>query len=239
MLPLCCTDTLPAGERPIHDPVPVITQYASPDLIERIAYDGHDPADDPRWAESGAPTMAAYARWCRHICGITCLRMALVHRDGDAPSLFQLLAGARTFGAYTQEDGKIKGLIYAPFAAYARESHDLPVDVHGVMEPHDVLNLLDAKLMVMVSVSKEIRRPDVTPERRGGHLVLAVGHEKGRIVFRNPSGHTPEARSPSLPLHRFVEFFAGRGMSLDLRRTVRQAPALTSVSRPVASPSTT
>ncbi|MBK3639476.1 peptidase [Streptomyces sp. MBT33] len=239
MLPPCCDDTPSPEDRSIHDPVPEVTQYASPNLIERIAYDGHDPADDPRWAESGAPTQAIYARWCRHICGIACLRMALLHRDGDAPNLFQLLAGARSFGAYTQESGEIKGLIYAPFAAYARESHDMPVDVHGVMELHDVLNLLDARRMVMVSVSKEIRRPDVTPERRGGHLVLAVGHEEGRIVFRNPSGHTPETRSPSLPLDRFAEFFGGRGMSLDLRRTVQQAPGLTSASRPVASTPTT
>ncbi|MEV0487383.1 peptidase [Streptomyces sp. NPDC050508] len=226
-------------DRAIHDPVPEVTQYASPNLIERIAYDGHDPADDPRWAESGAPTRAIYARWCRHICGIACLRMALLHRDGEAPSLFQLLAGARSFGAYTQEDGQIKGLIYDPFAAYACESHGMPADVHRVMELHDVLNLLDARRMVAVSVSKEIRSPGVTPERRGGHLVLAIGHKDGRIFYRNPSGHTPETRSTSLPLNRFGEFFAGRGISLDLRRTVRQAPALTPVSRPVASPTTT
>jgi hypothetical protein len=48
MLPPCCADTLPADERPIHDPVPVVTRYASPDLIESIACDGHNPADDPR-----------------------------------------------------------------------------------------------------------------------------------------------------------------------------------------------
>lgn len=239
MLPLCCDDTLPPDDRPIHEPVPVVTQYASPYLIERIAYDGHDPRDDPEWATTGAPSQSAYARWCRHMCGMACLRMALLHRDGQAPNLFQLLAGARHYEAYARKDGEIKGLFYVPFATYAYETHDLPVDVHGVMDPHDLLDLLDAGRMVMASVSKEIRRPERDPERRGGHLVLAIGHHEGQIVFRNPSGHTPEAREAILPLDRFNDFFAGRGISLDLRRTARRAPSLTHASRPVASPPTT
>ncbi|WP_311737206.1 C39 family peptidase [Streptomyces sp. Ag109_O5-1] len=217
----------------------MVTQYASPDLIERIAYQGYDPAADPRWAQSGAPSRSTYARWCRHLCGMACLRMVLLHRDGQAPNLFQLLSGARLFNAYTRDGNEIRGLFYDPFATYVRETHNLLADVHGVMELHDILNLLDAGRMVMASVSKGIRRPDQDPERRGGHLVLVTGHHDGTITFRNPSGHTPAARSAALTISRFRDFFGGRGISLDLRRTARQAPALTSGFRPVASPSTT
>ena len=39
-------------------PVPWVTQYASPSLIEAIAYHGHPRGDDPRWRESGAPDQA-------------------------------------------------------------------------------------------------------------------------------------------------------------------------------------
>ncbi|MFF3714037.1 hypothetical protein [Streptomyces phaeochromogenes] len=102
MLPLCCDDTVEPERRPVHTPVEVVTQYASAELIGRIAYDGYDPADDPNWQESGAPSQSAYGRWCRRLCGMACLRMVHMHRDGQAPSLFQLLAGARQYGAYVK-----------------------------------------------------------------------------------------------------------------------------------------
>ncbi|MFE1841671.1 C39 family peptidase [Streptomyces sviceus] len=223
-----------------------MTQYATRALIDRIAYSGHDPADDPGWATTGAPSQTTYGRWCRHMCGIACLRMVLLHRDGQAPMPFQLLAGARRYGAYVkQDDGTIKGLIYAPFAEYARDTHDLPVTVHGTLEMSELVDLLDAGRMVMASVSKEIRRPEIDPERRGGHLVLAIGRQKDQIVFRNPSGHTPKAREATLPTRRFADFFGGRGVSLDLRQlqphNPPHAPAVTSnpSTGPVASTQTT
>ncbi|GGZ05792.1 C39 family peptidase [Streptomyces poonensis] len=217
MLPPCCADTTGTAPRPVHAPVPVVTQYATPELIGRVAYDGHDPADDPAWKTSGAPSQSAYGRWCRHLCGIACLRMALLHRDGQAPNLFQLLAGARHHGAYIdQGGGTIKGLIYAPFAEYTRDSHGLPATVHRELEMGELVDLLDAGHMVMASVSKEIRRPEHEPARRGGHLVLVIGREGDLIHFRNPSGHTPHARQASLAVDRFDAFFGGRGLSLYL-----------------------
>ncbi|MER7568925.1 C39 family peptidase [Streptomyces sp. NPDC097941] len=223
-----------------------MTQYATRALIDRIAYSGHDPAEDPAWTTTGAPSQSTYGRWCRHMCGIACLRMVLLHRDGQAPKPFQLLAGARRYGAYAkQDDGTIKGLIYAPFAEYARDTYDLPVTVHGTLEMGELVDLLDAGRMVMASVSKEIRRPEIDPERRGGHLVLAIGRHKDQIAFRNPSGHTPQAREAALPTHRFAEFFGSRGLSLDLSRPQYHSPphaaAVTSdpSTGPVASTQTT
>lgn len=221
MLPPCCTDPLTGEDRPVHSPVPVVTQYATADLIDRIAYEGHDPADDPAWRTTGAPTRSAYGRWCRHMCGIACLRMALLHRDGKAPDLFELLAGARHYNAYTEERDGIRGLIYAPFAQYTLNTHDLPAQVHPELTLDDTIGLLEGGRMVMVSVSKEIRRPETDPERRGGHLVLAIGLWRDRVVFRNPSGHTPQAREASLPIDRFGAFSGGRGVSLDLSRSRR------------------
>nr|WP_167532480.1 MULTISPECIES: C39 family peptidase [Streptomyces] len=235
MLPPCCADATISPARPVHGPVPVVTQYATADLIGAIAYDGHDPAHDPAWQSTGAPTRARYARWCRHMCGIACLRMALLHRNGQAPPPFQLLSGARHFKAYVQQSGgDIKGLLYLPFADYVRTTHALPVDVHPNLLMPDVISLLDAGRMVIASVSKEIRRPEHDPEKRGGHLVLVIGHENGQIHFRNPSGHTPESRAAVLPASRFAAFFGGRGMSLDLpasRHRVIGRPAAEVISR--------
>ncbi|WP_329894830.1 C39 family peptidase [Streptomyces sp. SP17KL33] len=235
----CCADDDQNGRPPVHTPVPVVTQYASAHLITRIAYHGHDPADDPNWSLSGAPSRAVYARWCRHICGMACLRMALLHRFDDAPSLFTLLSGALHYGAYVEQNDEINGLIYAPFARYVEDTHQVGAAVHGTFDLAELIALLDDGHMVMTSVSKEIRRPGRAPERRGGHLVLAIGHDNGRIIYRNPSGHTPEARQASLPADRFDDFFAHRGISLDLRRTEHSLPSPATATGPVASPSST
>lgn len=94
--------------------IPWITQYASPELIGAIAFEGHPKTDDPRWAESGAPDLEAYGFWCSRWCGMACLRMALIARDGDAPTLYELVAvtglggGAVTFhnpSGHTPESG--------------------------------------------------------------------------------------------------------------------------------------
>ncbi|MFI5867237.1 C39 family peptidase [Streptomyces sp. NPDC051546] len=196
---------------------PTITQYASPDLIAAIAYEDHDRGDDPRWAESGAPDVDTYRRWCGHMCGIACLRMALLARTGDAPTLFDLLDGARKYGAYTEDadTGAIRGLIYAPFTQYVEEAHPrLDAEVHPTLTVPGLLALLDSGRLVMASVHKEIRRPENPAPGKGGHLVLVTGHHGDTLYFRNPSGHTEQARTASLPVAEFAEFFAGRGVSL-------------------------
>ncbi|MFF3406698.1 C39 family peptidase [Streptomyces sp. NPDC002742] len=237
MPPLCCTDHPEPGV--IHAPVPVVTQYATADLIDAIAYGGHDPRNDPNWEATGAPSQSVYARWCRHMCGIACLEMVLLHRDGHAPSPFELLAGARHYGAYVRQDNHIKGLIYKPFVDYARDTHGLDGEVHPSFDMPGLVEQLDAGRLVIASVSKEIRRPDQAPERRGGHLVLLIGRSQGLIVFRNPSGHTPQARAAVMDMGEFEPFFGGRGISLDLRRTVRPKLAQAAAARPVASRPTT
>ncbi|MCJ0875250.1 C39 family peptidase [Streptomyces sp. AP-93] len=196
---------------------PTVTQYASPDLITAIAYEGHDRGDDPRWAESGAPDLDTYRRWCGHMCGIACLRMAILARHGDAPTLFELLDGARKYGAYTEDPdtGSIRGLIYAPFAQYVADAHHrVDAEVHPSLTVPDLLALLDSGRLVMTSVHKEIRRPENPAPGKGGHLVLVTGHHGDTLYFRNPSGHTEQARTATLPVAEFAEFFAGRGVSL-------------------------
>ncbi|WP_326649211.1 MULTISPECIES: peptidase [unclassified Streptomyces] len=191
--------------------VPVHTQFASPDLIEQIVYGGLDPATDPAWESSGAMTREEYGRWCGHLCGMTCLRMAL---GPGSPSLFELRDGALKYGAYTEDsDGVIRGLIYAPLASYAREVHALTATVHRRLAPQEILALLDEGRTVMASVHYEIRNPDRPAPGRGGHLVLLTARTEDRVHFHNPSGTTPRTRAADLPLADFARFFAGRGVS--------------------------
>ena len=130
-------------------PVPWITQYASPSLIAGIAYGGRPRDEDPRWRESGAPDREAYAAWCARWCGMACFRMALLARDGTAPTLYELAAGCAEYGGYTDEPGRPRGLIYRPFAAYARDRHGQRADVITDLGPARLTAELDRGRLVM------------------------------------------------------------------------------------------
>ncbi|MFD8318495.1 C39 family peptidase [Kitasatospora purpeofusca] len=196
-------------------PIPLITQYATPSLIQAIAYEGHPPGDDDNWATSGAPDRETYGYWCTRLCGMACLRMALFARDGLAPTLFELLDGCRVYGGYVQrEDGGVDGLYYQPFTAYADAHHGLATEIITALTPDRLIAELDQGRLVIASVHKEIRRPDRPAPGRGGHLVLVTGHQTGTVAFRNPSGHTADSREAVLPLDHFDTFAAGRGISL-------------------------
>ncbi|MFF2408540.1 peptidase [Streptomyces sp. NPDC058092] len=206
--------------------VPVLTQFASPELVGPIVEGGLDPATDPAWAESGAASPAEYARWSGHLCGMTCLRMALGAGESSravpaeaagAPSLFALRDGALKYGAYTEDaEGVIRGLIYAPFAEYVREVHELDAKVHRHLSSREILDLLDGGRTVMASVHYGIRHPERPAPGRGGHLVLLTSRtaDGTGVHFHNPSGTTAGTRAAELALPDFERFFAGRGVSL-------------------------
>jgi Peptidase_C39 like family len=197
-------------------PVPAITQYASAPLIAAMTYDGHPRAQDPRWAESGAPDLETYAAWCSRWCGMACFKMALVARDAVAPSLYELAAGAEEYGAYTNEPGCPRGLIYRPFAEYAREKHGVQAEVITELDSARLVAELSAGRLVIASVHPEIRRPHNDPPGTGGHLVLVTRYADGQVTFHNPSGHTPETVVATLPVPVFDRFAAHRGIALHL-----------------------
>jgi hypothetical protein len=197
-------------------PVPWITQYASPSLIAGIAYGGHPRAEDPRWRETGTPDRETYAAWCARWCGMTCFQMALLARDGAAPTLYELAVGCMEYGGYTDEPGRPRGLIYRPFAEYVRDSHGLRADVITDLDPARLMTELGQGRLVIASVHAEIRRPWNEPPASGGHLVLVTGQAGGLVTFHNPSGHVPEAVVATLPVPVFDRFAAHRGIALHL-----------------------
>ncbi|WP_460303329.1 C39 family peptidase [Actinocorallia aurea] len=207
-----------SDQQAVRRAVPALTQFATPGLIASIVYDGRPAEDDPGWAASGAPTRADYGIWSRRWCGLTCLRMALLARDGQAPTLWELRTGALAHGVYEERDDGTTGpgLLYRPFVGYAAEHHGLSAEVITDLTPQRLRAELDAGRLVIASVHVEIRRPDRPSPGRGGHLVLATAHPGDTVHFHNPSGHTPETVAAALPAPTFDSFAARRGIALHL-----------------------
>ncbi|WP_377325839.1 C39 family peptidase [Pimelobacter simplex] len=208
-------------------PVPSVTQYASPSLIAAISYGGHPRRDDPRWRETGAPTLDAYEAWSVRWCGMACLRMALLARDGTAPTLYELATGAAGFGAYVDDPGAPEGLIYRPFVAYAAAHHALDAETITRLDGDRLRAELDRGHLVIASVHPEIRRPWIDPPHRGGHLVLVTHHDESSVTLHDPAGHTPEAVVATLGLDVFARFSAGRGIALHLGGRTEATPYAT------------
>jgi hypothetical protein len=200
--------------------VPYFSQFASPELVPELIAGTLPAEDDPRWAASGAASPQEYAWWCRRVCGMACLRMALVHWRGEAPRTVELAHECVAAGAYVVDGERVQGLIYAPFADYVRERWGLAAQVETALAPAQVRKHLDAGQLPMLSVHPSIRTLDPEPPGRGGHLVLAVDHDDEALYVNNPSGFPGSQHGARVPWPDLDRFFARRGVVLSDPRGV-------------------
>lgn len=190
------------------------SQWVSSQRIPDLLAGRLHAADDPRWAESGAPSAEAYARWASHICGMACTKMLLEELRGERATLFELLERCREVGGYVVSEAGFKGLYYRPLVQLLRERNALEAEVVEHVEAERIAEWLDEGHRVIASVHPSIRTPEQDPPQRGGHLVYLFGRdESGRLRFHNPSGlpgvNQADARlAPAV----FERFFAGRGI---------------------------
>ncbi|WP_010626888.1 C39 family peptidase [Halomonas sp. KM-1] len=190
------------------------SQWVSNERIPDLLAGRLHAVDDPRWAESGAPSAEAYARWASHICGMACTKMLLEELCGERATLFELLERCREVGGYVVSEAGIKGLYYRPLVQLLRERHALQAEVVEHVEAERLAGWLDEGHRVIASVHPSIRTPEQDPPQRGGHLVYLFGRdESGRLRFHNPSG-LPGANQADARLAPavFERFFAGRGI---------------------------
>ncbi|WP_441247321.1 C39 family peptidase [Kitasatospora sp. McL0602] len=205
----------PTNDTTVHQ-VPYYAQWESPELVPDILAGTSLAADDPRWERSGAVSAEEYEYWSWRICGVACLRMALDHWWGIAPPAVTLAEECRAAGAYVRHpDGRLDGLIHAPFATYARERWGLHAEARAPLTADELPGLLAAGQLVMLSVHPSIRTLDPHPPRLGGHLVLAVGSTPDALVIHNPSGFPGDSQQfAPVPWDDLPRFFAGRGIVL-------------------------
>lgn len=172
---------------------------------------------DPLWAASGASSVEDYARWAGNLCGMACLKMVLAARTGQMVPIMDLAMGCKDYGGYVEEpDGKIKGLIYAPFVPFVSERFGLNTRVVTGVSIADIGDILTRSEFFIASVHHSIRWQETEPPSKGGHLVLVTALEGNVIRFHNPSGHEDATReNVEMPLEAFDRFFAGRGIAID------------------------
>ncbi|GAA2142298.1 C39 family peptidase [Kitasatospora kazusensis] len=203
------------SESVIHQ-VPYYAQWESPELVPDILAGTSLAADDPFWERSGAADPEEYEYWSWRLCGVACLRMALDFWWGLAPPAVRLAEECLAAGAYVRHpDGRLDGLIHAPFAAYVRRRWGLPAEARSPLTPEELPGLLAAGRLVVLSVHPSIRTLDPDPPRQGGHLVLAVGATEQELLIHNPSGFPDGSqRFARVPWDDLPRFFAGRGIVL-------------------------
>ncbi len=199
--------------------VPYFSQWETPDMTLAVVAEGAQSAllKDPLWASSGASSIEDYARWAGNLCGMACLKMVLAARTGKTIPIMGLAMGCREYGGYVEEaDGRIKGLIYAPFVSLFRDRFDLDARVVTGISVADIDDILDQSEFFIASVHHSIRWPETEPPVKGGHLVLVTAIDGNNIRFHNPSGHVNATReNAEMPLEVFERFFAGRGIAID------------------------
>jgi len=196
-------------------PVPYFSQWESADRAADIIAGELKVADDPLWRNSGADTVAEYAQWANHICGMACLKMILAARTGTIHPTMHLARMATGFGAYVVGEGAIRGMIYAPMVEMLRSRFAIDAEVVTGITAEGITSILRPGSMFIASVHPSIRWLEPPPPKRGGHLVLLTEASPERVVFHNPSGHSDKTqRAVPVPNPLFGEFFAGRGVHI-------------------------
>jgi len=193
--------------------VPYYSQWESPELAGRFIDGSLRPAEDPRWAASGACSPAEYEYWSTKACGLACLKMILGSRALPVPPLMRLVERALAWRAYLPQDGRVLGLIYRPFADWVDREYRITAQVAADLPLETVTGVASPTTPVIASVHKWVRWPQRTPPERGGHLVLVTGAAGGLIRLSNPSGIPGASQHDTLiPTTDFARFFAGRGV---------------------------
>jgi hypothetical protein len=194
--------------------VPYYSQWESAALVPQFI-SGTSAAEDPLWQKSGADSREEYAFWAPRMCGMACLRMTLDWLGRDVPPSVPLVREALEAGAYVRTGDEVKGLIYAPFADWARTRFGLHARSRPDLPAQEVHAEIAAGRVVLLSVHKTIRTLDPAPPHRGGHLVLAVGASPEAVVLHNPSGLPDRSQQfHHVPWSSLDRFYAGRGVVL-------------------------
>jgi hypothetical protein len=201
------------GAQVLASGVPYYSQWESAELVPAIVDGSVHPADDPRWASSGARTPEEYGFWSTKVCGLACLKMIMAWRGLPVPPTMRLVERALAWRAYVPDGDRVAGLIYRPFADWVGAEYGIAAEVAADLPVDALPAAASPATPVMASVHSSIRWPDRAAPERGGHLVLVTGAADGVIRLHNPSGLPGASQRDALvPVEDFIRFYAGRGL---------------------------
>jgi len=205
----------PLPERHVLVGVPYFSQWESRELAGQILDERLSAADDPNWKASGAKTRQEYNAWSWSGCGMACTKMILAHRTGTIMPLVTLGKQCRAYGGYTMPLETSIGLRYKPYLQFVEQVLQWQAHIIVGAPRRQLLQELGQGNYVIASVSPLIRRPESSPQTRGGHLVLLLGYDLRLQEFylHDPSGDTKETQEyATISFAAFKKFFSGRGI---------------------------
>lgn len=203
--------------RVVANDVPYVCQFATPESAEQCLAKGVQPAEDSRWADTGAATPERYAQWAFTMCGMASAAMAIEHFTGRSESPALLAEDALAHGVYVEHPAEISAMRYAEFPEWFHGKTGLQAHVYTRLGVRGIEYALAHGALVMVSVNPNIRGYETAPRSQiGGHLVLVTGYDRdvGTVTINNPSGFasTRTQRGHTVPLTEFTKQYAGRGI---------------------------
>jgi len=196
--------------------IPYFSQWESPKLVGKIIERKILARDDQKWKNSGAKSPEEYEYWSWNICGMACLKMILASKFSKNYKMIELAKKCEEYGAYVQNGDKIDGLFYNPFKKLLEKEFRIKAKVFRIfLTIGRIKRELQNSNYLIASVSASIRKPDHTPEHKGGHLVLITGFDdhKKTLFFHNPSGFFGKSQENcEISEKDFKKFFASRGI---------------------------
>lgn len=194
--------------------IPYYSQWESPALAEQILAKTIEAQADPQWRRSGAASADEYAEWSWNGCGMACLKMILANQGIQVP-LVTLAKQCLSYGGYQKPLATSPGLFYKPFCQFVKKTYRLEAKAISALSIAQILHHTAQHHYVIASVNYEIRNPQSTPTKKGGHLVLITGYDKHKqlLYFHNPSGtKTSTQRHAEITFKNFEKFFANKGI---------------------------
>ncbi|ROO88088.1 peptidase C39-like protein [Actinocorallia herbida] len=152
------------------------------------------------WDRCGGWALGDRLEWSNRACGMASLRMILLAYGQDTPPLTELVK----LGVKREAFITGTGWLHAGLAEIATE-----FGVPAQAEPVAAEDLLDRLTEAPLIFSVTERFPE--DGRRGGHLVVARGHDRGDLLFRDPSRWGQD--HDRVPFTRAVASYSGRAIT--------------------------
>lgn len=210
------------------NPIPkYLSQFSSRELISDFLDKKISLNNDLKWRDFGFASNEEYSFWAPRLCAIICIKMVVnLKNEYLDETIASITQKAIKKGGYIINDEKgnfvDKGWFYAPLIELLKD-YGFNGEIKTKIEIKDLCENILRNEFPIVSVNPSVIRYDLDKcpnNKKGGHLILIVGFKWKEnncqgFYIHNPSGRKILTQEKAfIPLERFTEAFAERGMIL-------------------------